>query len=83
MLALKNVWSMRFTRGPGTKIRIGTPGTAALAVVDTTTFASSVPSVSASSNLRSWLIAAALAALTVLLALAATRRRFRGRPAPA
>jgi hypothetical protein len=82
MLALKNVWSMRFTRGAGSQIRIGTPGTA-LAVVDTTTFAASVPSATASSNLRPWLIAAALAALSLLIALAATRRRFRGRPAPA
>jgi hypothetical protein len=80
LLGNQSLWDLRFTRGPGTKIQIGTPGTA-LAVVDTRTFASSVPLVSASSNLRSWLIAAALAALTVLVALAATRHRFR--PAPA
>jgi hypothetical protein len=39
--------------------------------------------VSTPSNLRPWLIAAVLAALSLLVALAATRRRFRGRPAPA
>jgi hypothetical protein len=82
MLALKNVWSMRFTGGSGSQIRIGTPGTA-LAVFDTTTFAASAPSATASSNLRPWLIAAALAAFSLLVALAVTRRRFRGRPAPA
>jgi hypothetical protein len=76
------LWDLRFTRGPGSQIRIGTSGQA-LAVVDTSTFAASVPSVTAPSNLRPWLIAVALAALTLLVALAATRRRFRGRPAPA
>jgi hypothetical protein len=76
------LWDLRFTHGPGTQIRIGTSGQA-LAVVDTSTFAASVPSVASPSNLRSWLIAVALAALTLLAALAATRRRFRGRPAPA
>jgi hypothetical protein len=76
------LWDLRFTRGPGTQIRIETSGQA-LAVVDTATFAASVPSVTAPSNLRPWLIAFALAALTLLVALAATRRRFRGRPAPA
>ena len=76
------LWNLRFTRGPGTQIRIGTSGQA-LAVVDTSTFAASVPSATAPSNLRSWLIASALAALALLVALAATRRRFRGRPAPA
>jgi hypothetical protein len=76
------LWDLRFTRGPGTQLRIGTSGQA-LAVVDTSTFAASIPSVSPPSNLRPWLIAAALAALTLLVALAATRRRFGGRPAPA
>jgi hypothetical protein len=76
------LWDLRFTRGPGTQIRIGTSGQA-LAVVDTSTFAAGVPSVTTPSNLRPWLIAVALAALTLLVALAATRRRFRGRPAPA
>jgi hypothetical protein len=76
------LWDLRFTHGPGTQIRIGTSGQA-LAVVDTSTFAASVPSVAAPSNLRPWPIAVALAALTLLVALAATRRRFRGRPAPA
>jgi len=81
----QNLWSLRFTRGPGAEVRIGTTG-ATLAVVDTTTFAASVPGVQAPSNLRPWLIAAVLAVLAVLslvVALAATRRRFRGRPAPA
>jgi hypothetical protein len=82
MLALKNLWSMRFTRGAGSQIRIGPSGTT-LAVIDTTTFAASVPSVPASTNLRPWLIASGLAALSLLVVLAATRRRFRGRPAPA
>jgi hypothetical protein len=83
MLALKNVWSMRFTRGPDAQLRIGMPGER-LAVIDTTTFAASVPAVHRPSDLRRWLIAAALAALSALLvATAATRRRFRGRPAPA
>ena len=76
------LWDLRFTRGPGTQLRIGTSGQA-LAVVDTSTFAASIPSVSPPSNLWPWLIAAALAALTLLVALAATRRRFGGRPAPA
>ena len=57
----------------------------ALAVVDTTTYAASVPVVDGPSDLRPWLIVAAavLAGLSLLVALAATRRRFRGRPAPA
>jgi hypothetical protein len=79
----QNVWSLRFTVGPAGQIRIGPPSGGALAVVDTRTFAASVPAVHAPSNLRPWLIAAALAALSLLVALAATRRRFRGRPAPA
>jgi hypothetical protein len=78
----QNLWSLRFTRGPDAQVRIGTTG-ATLAVVDTTTFAASVPGVQAPSNLRPWLIAAVLAVLSLLVALAATRRRFRGRPAPA
>ena len=76
------LWDLRFTRGSGTQIRIGTSGQA-LAVVDTSTFAASVPSVASPTNLRPWLIAVALAALTLLVALPATRRRFRGRTAPA
>jgi hypothetical protein len=79
----QGLWGMRFTRGPGAQIRIGMQGTATLAVVDTTTFAASIPTASAPSGLRTWLIAAALAALSLLVALAATRHRFRGRPAPA
>jgi hypothetical protein len=78
----QNLWSLRFTRGPDAQIRIGTSGVA-LAVVDTTTFAASVPVVNGPSNLKPWLIAAALAALSLLAATVATRRRFRGRPAPA
>lgn len=78
----QNLWSLRFTRGPDAQIRIGTSG-APLAVLDTRVFAASVPVVHAPSNLRPWLIGAALAALSLLVALAATRRRFRGRPAPA
>jgi hypothetical protein len=83
LLGNQKLWAMRFTRGPGGQIRIGASGTA-LAVVDTTTFAASVPAVATpSSNLRPWLIAVALAALSLLVVVAATRRRFRGRPAPA
>jgi hypothetical protein len=84
MLALKNVWTMRFTRGTGTEIRIGT-STNDLAVVDTATFAASEPAVAGPSDLRSWLIVAAalVAGVTLLVALAASRRRFRGRPATA
>jgi hypothetical protein len=79
----QNLWSLRFTRGPDAQIRIGTSSGVALAVVDTSTFAASVPAAAhAPSNLRPWLIAAALAALSLLVVLAATRRRFRGRPAP-
>jgi hypothetical protein len=78
----QTLWSLRFTRGPGAQIRIGASGEQ-LAVVDTTTFAASVPAVHSPSDLRPWLIAAALAALSLLVAAAATRRRFRGRPAPA
>jgi hypothetical protein len=78
----QSLWSLRFTRGPDGQIRIGTSAGAALAIVDTRTFAASVPAAHAPSNLRPWLIAAALAALSLLVVLAATRRRFRGRPAP-
>jgi hypothetical protein len=83
LLGNQQLWGMRFTRGPDAQIRIGMSSGATLAVVDTTTFAASVPAVAASSNLRSWLIAAGLAALSLVVVLAATRRRFRGRPAPA
>jgi hypothetical protein len=79
----QNLWSLRFTRGPDAQIRIGTSSGVALAVVDTSTFAASVPAVHSPSDLKPWLIAAALAALSLLVATAATRRRFRGRPAPA
>jgi len=83
LLGNQNLWGMRFTRGPDAKIRIGTSSGAALAVVDTSTFAASVPAVAAPSHLQPWLIGSALAALSLLVALAATRHRFRGRPAPA
>jgi hypothetical protein len=81
----QNLWGLRFTRGAGGQIRIGTTSGSAVAVVDTTTFAASVPAARASSNLQPWLIAAALAALALLVgvAVAATRRRVRGRPATA
>jgi hypothetical protein len=84
MIALKDVWSMRFTRGQGGQLLVGARGES-FAVVDTTTFAASVPVVATPSDLRSWLIAvvAALAGLALLVALAVTRRRFRGRPATA
>jgi len=80
----QTLWSLRFMRGPDGQIRIGASGSA-LAVVDTTTFAASIPAVNGPSELRPWLIVAAavLAGLSLLVALAATRRRFRGRPAPA
>jgi hypothetical protein len=76
----QNISSLRFTRGPGAQLRIGAPGEQ-LAVVDTTTFAASVPAVRAApSHLRLWLIVAAavLAVLALLVVLTATRRR-RGR----
>jgi len=76
------LWAMRFTRGLGAQIKIERSGSA-LAVVDTTTFAASVPAVHAPSDPRPWLIGAVLAALSLLVATAVTRRRFRVRPAPA
>jgi hypothetical protein len=79
----QNLSSLRFTRGPGAQIRIEAWSGEQFAVVDTTTFAASVPAVRSPSDLRGWLIAAALAALSLLVATAATRRRFRGRPSPA
>jgi hypothetical protein len=83
LVGQQNLWSLRFTRGPDASIRIGTSGEA-LAVVDTSTFTANAPAVRApSSGLRPWLIATALALLSLLVVLAATRRRFRGRPAPA
>ena len=48
----QNVWSLRFTGGPGGQIRIGPPSGGALAVVDTGTFAASVPAVHAPSRPR-------------------------------
>ena len=83
MLAGRNdLWSLRFTRGPHAELLVGAPGEA-FAVVDTTTFAASVPTVRAPADLRPWLIlgAAALAALALLVAVPATRRRVRERPA--
>jgi hypothetical protein len=77
----RDLWSLRLTGGTDAQIRIGPPSGAALAVIDTRTYEASSPAVHASSNLRPWLIAAALAALSALVVLAATRRRFRGRPA--
>jgi hypothetical protein len=81
----QNLWGLRFTRGAGGQIRIGLTSGSAVAVVDTTTFAASVPAARAPSNLQPWLIATALAALALLVgvAVAATRRRVRGRPATA
>jgi hypothetical protein len=79
----QDLWSLRFTRGPGAQIRIGASGEE-VALVDTTTFAASVPAVRSPSDLTPWLIAAVLAALSLLVAAAAvSRRRFRGRPATA
>jgi hypothetical protein len=77
----QKLWSLRFRRGPGAQIGLGASGQE-LAVVDTTTFEASVPAVHSPVDLRPWLIAA-LAGLALLVALVATRRRFRGRPAPA
>jgi hypothetical protein len=80
LLGNQKLWGMRFTRGPDGQIRVGPSSGAALAVVDTTTFAASVPTVAAGSNLRPWLIVAAalLAGLTLLIALAVTWRRRSG-----
>jgi hypothetical protein len=74
----QNLWSLRFTRGPGAQIRIGAPGKQ-LALVDTTTFAASVPAVHSPSDLRSWLIAAAAVLMALVLLVALTVRRRRGR----
>jgi hypothetical protein len=72
----QNLWSLRFTRGPGAQIRIGASGEQ-LAILDTTTFAASLPAVHSPSGLRWWLIGAGavLAALALLVALAAAHRR--------
>ncbi|MDX6450127.1 MAG: hypothetical protein QOH16_176 [Gaiellaceae bacterium] len=73
--------SLRFRRESGTKIGVEASGTA-VAVVDTATFAASVPPVAGTSNLRLWPIGAAglFAALALLAALAVTRsRRSRAR----
>jgi hypothetical protein len=79
----QDLWSLRFTRGPGAQIRIGTAGED-VAMVDTATFAASVPAVRSPTDLTPWLIASVLAALSLLVAAAAvSRRRFRGRPATA
>jgi hypothetical protein len=80
MLAAKNVQLMRFTRGPGSEIQIRANGVQ-LAVVNASTFTASVPSGNAPSNVRAWLVAGGLAGLSLLVAFAVTRRRFRGRPA--
>jgi hypothetical protein len=77
----QKLWAMRLTRGPRSQIRVESSGEA-VATIDTTTFAASLPSVAAPSDLRSWLIAA-LGASALAGVLVATRRRFRGRPAPA
>jgi hypothetical protein len=74
----QSLWSLRFTRGPGAQIRIGAPGEQ-LALVDTTTFAASVPAVHSPSDLRSWLIAAACVLMALVLLVALTVRRRRGR----
>jgi hypothetical protein len=74
----QNLSSLRFTRGPGAQIRIGAPGEQ-LAVVDTTTFAASVPAVHSASDLRPWLIAAAAVLMALVLVGALTIRRRRGR----
>jgi len=80
----RDLWSLRITRGLAAQIRVGISGHT-LAVVDTTTFAAGVPAVRAPANLRPWLIlgAALFAALALIVAVPATRRLVRGRPAPA
>jgi hypothetical protein len=84
MLAGRNdLWSLRFTRGPNAQLRIGT-SVEVLATVDTSSFAANVPVVRTPAGVGRWLIlgGAVLAALA-LAALSATRRRVRGREAPA
>lgn len=78
-----DLWSLRFTRGPGSQISLGTSGRN-VAVIDTATFVVSEPAVRAPSNLGHWLILAlaALATLSLLAVAAVATRRFRGRPAP-
>jgi hypothetical protein len=85
MLAGRNdLWSLRFTRGPNAELLIGKPGEA-LARIDLTRFAASVPAAGSGSTMRRWeLLGALLAALAVVAAVAgATRRRLRGQPSPA
>jgi hypothetical protein len=67
-----DLWSLRFTRDPA-QLRVGTSGLT-LAVVDTTTFAASLPVVHATLDLRPWLILGAALLATLALAAAATRR---------
>jgi hypothetical protein len=74
----QKLWSLRFSRGPGAQIRLGTAGET-FAVVDTSTFAASVPTPVPSPSLRPWLIAVAAAGLALLVLLVATRRLVRGR----
>jgi hypothetical protein len=75
------LWAMRITRAGNGELRIGTGGEQ-LARIDTASFAASIPVADAPTDLRPWLVAA-LTALSLLIVLAATRRRFRGRTAPA
>jgi hypothetical protein len=82
-----DLWSLRFTREPHAQLRVGTPGEA-LAVVNTTSFAASVPAVRTPSNHRPWLILGsaaltALVALALIVAIPTKRRRVPERPAPA
>jgi hypothetical protein len=84
LVGIRDLSSLRLKRGADAEIRIVPPAGGALAVVNTSTFAASAPPAHAqSSNLRPWAAAAVLAALSLLVALTAMRRRFRGRPAPA
>jgi len=81
----KDLWSLRLHRdGPGSNLRVDS-FRGPVAVVDTTTFTAGLPQAPASRDLRPWTIAGGAAVAVLLLGLAgvATRRRFRGRPAPA
>jgi hypothetical protein len=79
-----NLWQLRFTRGPHAELLIGTRGDQ-LAVVDTNTFTASAPVVHGPSDRTPLLIlgAALFAALALLVAVPAARRRIREGPAPA
>jgi hypothetical protein len=80
-----DLWSLRLRpEAGGSNVRVLSSGNP-VAVVDTTTFTAGLPPTHAAWDIRPWLVlgAAALVALLAALAVTATRRRLRGRPATA